>query len=95
MFTVLGIAALLIFLTYFSFAYSRAEERMNELSVPVAVEIARLKGWVSPHRLMSATGMKKFQATIVLREACKRGALYQQADGRYYRNCSPGIAAWR
>lgn len=84
MFTAFGIAFLSIFATCIWFAYSRAEKRMNDLSVPIAVEIAQLKGWVSPHRLMSVIGIKKFQAEIVLREARKRGVLHQHADGRYY-----------
>jgi ribosomal protein S25 len=77
-------AALIGLFFYSAISLSRAERRLKEVGVPLAVEIAKLKGWVSPYRLMAQSQMKKAQAEIILRDACRRGLLQRQADGRYY-----------
>ena len=69
---------------YSAIALSVSESRIKETGVPLAVEIARSKGWVSPYRLMAQAEMKKAQAEIILRAACKQGLLQRRSDGRYY-----------
>src|ERR1700693_1393409 len=75
---------LIVLFFYSAFGLSRAERRLKEAGVPLAVEIARVKGWVSPYRLMAQAQMKKAQAEIILRAACKQGLLERRTDGRYY-----------
>jgi hypothetical protein len=77
-------AALVVLFFYSAFSLSRSERRLKEAGVPLAVEIARLKGWVSPYRLMARAQIKKAQADLILRDACKRGLLQRRTNGRYY-----------
>jgi len=83
-FVAIILAALVILAIYSAIGLSIAERRLKKAGVPLAVEIARLKGWVSSYRLIAARGMKEAQADIILHEACKRGLLHRRADGRYY-----------
>jgi Flp pilus assembly protein TadB len=61
-------------------------QRRNKLAqtVPRAVEIAKIHGWVSAGRLMTQANITEKDAKDALVEASRQGLLFQAEDGRYY-----------
>jgi hypothetical protein len=60
------------------------ESSLKDNFIPLAVEIARHQGWVSPHRMSNQAGLSRRDAQIVLFAACNRGFLYRAVNGRFY-----------
>src|SRR4051794_30215380 len=63
---------------------SRNKKKLLDWGVERACSIALHQNWVSPHRMMTQCHLTKSNALEVLFEACKRGLLYQEINGRYY-----------
>jgi hypothetical protein len=65
-------------------ANSKRRKEILDWGIPLAVQIARAQGWVSPHRLRNQLDLTPSDARMVLFEARSRGLLYQAVNGRFY-----------
>lgn len=76
-------AGLLLFTLLINLARKQRKQTLAG-ALPCAVEIAASHGWVTPGRLMTHANLTERDANDALVEACRRGLLFQDQDGRYY-----------
>jgi hypothetical protein len=81
---VLGFFLSLLVTIAIASANSKRRKEILEWGIPLAVQIARAQGWVSPHRLRNQLDLTPSDARTVLFEARSRGLLYQAVNGRFY-----------
>lgn len=84
MVAVLGFFLSLLVTIAIASANSKRRKEILEWGIPLAVQIARAQGWVSPHRLRNQLDLTPSDARMVLFEARSRGLLYQAVNGRFY-----------
>jgi hypothetical protein len=77
------VAGLLLLIPLLSLAKAQ-RKKILAWAVPLAVEIAKIHGWVSVGRLMTQANITEKDAKDALVEASRQGQLFQAEDGRYY-----------
>ena len=80
---VFGIIGLLLLIPLLSRAKAQRKNNFAR-AVPRAVEIGKIRGWVSVGHLMTQANISEKDAKDALVEASRQGLLFQAEDGRFY-----------